>query len=572
MRRPDTGVPFSRFFHSQDSFQAMTSCVDDRVAPVTLASRLAARLRRALPLLLPFLAVLAAIHAGHAGSRAWQVLVLALPGWFWLWWPMRSARRRRIQGLACLALGLAFVLDGAVRGFLLSSYDALPNSSMVLSAVANTTPGESREFVAMYWRDLVEWSLFAFLCGAVLVAGIRLWWQAPPKLPEPRGWRIAIAVLMLALILGAFVSKPWRRHHPAVFWAQWVQDIGDLRRQWGELGQQRQRLLAAAKGLAPTLAEDSPDTLVLVISESMNRNNMSSYGYARPTSPALFARQHELGERMEVFRHAWSVNASTVPALRNLFYFGKPDDRERVHLLALARAAGYRTWWISNHNDLAIEQEHALLADKVEILNRKPGRSSEALDEQLLPAMRSAMADRAPRKLIVLHMLGLHPNYVMRHPAGMQPFAHAADLVDARLRSEGRPGWLRELRNDYDSAVRYHDQTVAATLDMSRHAPGKQMWVYLSDHGQEVGHTIDRAGHSATTPDGYRIPLMVWSSYQDTAPGSRLSLPVRGDWLAHSLTNLLGIEWQGDQPGQDVFDARYRWQPPRMPVPIDFNS
>lgn len=529
-------------------------------------------LKASLPLLLPFLALLAAVHAGHAGARAWQVLVLALPGWFWLWWPLRSAPRRRLQGWLCLGLGLAFVVDGAVRGFLLACYDALPNSSMVLSAVANTTPGESREFAAMYWRDMLEWSLFALLCSSLLAWGIRLWWRHPPRLPEPRGWRIAIAVLMLALIVGSLASKPWRRHHPLLFWPQWAQDIGDLRREWGQMDAQRQRLLAAAKRLAPTLAADSPDTLVLVISESMNRNNMSSYGYARPTSPTLSARQRELGERMEVFRHAWSVNASTVPALRNLFYFGAPESSRRVHLLALARAAGYRTWWISNHNDLAIEQEHARLADTVEILNRKPGRGSEALDEHVLPVMRTALADKAPRKLIVVHMLGLHPDYAMRHPAGMRPFLDAADGIDARLRQQGRPAWLRAMRNQYDSAVRYHDATVAATLDLSSHAPGKQMWVYLSDHGQEVGHTIDRAGHSATTPDGYRIPLMVWSSYQDTAPGSSLTLPVRGDWLAHSLTNLLGIEWQGDQPGQDVFDARYRWQPPRLPVRIDFNT
>jgi heptose-I-phosphate ethanolaminephosphotransferase len=266
------------------------------------------------------------------------------------------------------------------------------------------------------------------------------------------------------------------------------------------------------------------------------------------------------------------VNASTVPALRNLFYFGSPEAKERVHLLALARAAGYRTFWISNHNDLAIEQEHARLADEVQILNRIPGRGSRALDEQTLPAARAALANPAPRKLIVLHMLGLHPHYRMRHPAGMEPFAHAYDGVDARLRAAGRPAWLRELRNDYDSAVRYHDSTVAATLDLSRAAPGKQVWVYLSDHGQEVGHTTDRAGHSATTPDGYRIPLMMWSSFERTAPAQSLAAPVRGDWLGYSLARLLGIGWRGAQPRNDVLDSSYRWQAPQLPLHIDFGT
>jgi heptose-I-phosphate ethanolaminephosphotransferase len=550
----------------------MRSRTLERVEDAPLRLRTHAALRNATPLLLPIFALTMAVLAGHDGTRFWQVQVLVLPVWFWLWWPCAARGRRLAQAAICLAAGLGFVIDGAVRGFLMAAYDALPNSSMVLSAVANTTGGESLEFVSMYWRDLLAWAGFALVCGALLAWGLYRWWRSPPTVPEPRGWTIVIAALMLALMIGAFVSKPWRRHHPLLFWPQWAQDVGELRRQWASLGRQRNELLAGAAALAPRLSKDGPDTLVLVISESMNRSNLSSYGYQRATSPALSDRQRLLGEQLQVFRHAWSVNASTVPALRNLFYFGSPEARSRVHLLALARAAGYRTFWISNHNDLAIEQEHARLADQVHLLNNIPGRGSRALDGQVLPATRAALADPAPRKLIVVHMLGLHPHYRMRHPDGMAPYAHALDKVDARLRSEGRPAWLRELRNDYDSAVRYHDSTVAATLDLSRQAPGKQAWVFLSDHGQEVGHTTDRAGHSATTPDGYRIPLMLWSSYASPAPGQALRTPVRGDWFGYSLARLLGIEWRGARPAQDVLDGRYRWQAPSLPLKIDFKS
>lgn len=556
----------------------MKSCVDERALRASFPLRLRQALPAVLPLLLPLLlpapAVLAAIHAGHAGTRVLQLLVLALPGLCWLWWPLATAGRRRIQGALCLLLGLAFVLDGAARGFLFATYDAMPNSAMVLSAVANTTPAESREFLLMYWRDIGEWSLFALSCAAVLAWGICLWWRRPPRLSAPRGWRLApivVKVLLLVLVLGSLASAPWRRHHPVLFWAQWVHDIGDLRRHWSAMDDQRQHLLAAAKRLDPALAADSPDTLVLVISESLNRQNMSSYGYARPTSPQLAARQHELGEHMKVFRHAWSANANTIPALRNFFYFGAPEAQERMHLLALARAAGYRTWWISNQDDLAIAQEHGRMADTVEIINRKPDRQ-DALDEQVLPLLRGALDDRAPRKLIVVHMQGLHPKYASRHPAGMQPFLDAADSVDDGLRRAGRSSWVRAMRNEYDTALRYHDGVVAQTLDLSRHAAGRQTWVYLSDHGQDVGHGIDRAGHSPGTPDGYRIPLMVWSSYRDRTPDSILDLPVRGDWLAYSLANLLGIAWRGEQPGRDVLDARYRWQPPNVPAQIDFHS
>ena len=552
----------------------MHSSIDERALLAQAASLAPARgsLRRALPLLLACAALLAPVWAGHEGMRRWQVLVLALPPMAWMFWPSAGHGRRLAQGLLCFVLGLGFVIDGALRGFLLSAYEALPNSAMVLSAVANTTQDESREFVSMYWRDLLAWTLFALLCAGALAGGLYLWWRAPPRLRAPRAWTIVIGALLTALVVGGFASKPWRRHHPFAFWPQWVQDAGDLRQQWEGFGRQRKQLLSSAAALAPTLSTAGPDTLVLVISESMNRSNLGSYGYGRATSPELSERQRALGGQMQVFRHAWSVDASTVPALRNLFYFGAPESSERTHLLALARAAGYRTFWISNQNDLAIEQEHARLADEVHLLNNIPGRASRAMDDQMLPATRAALGDPAPRKLIVLHMLGLHPHYRMRHPDGAAPYARAADRIDARLRSEGRPAWLRELRNDYDSAVRYHDSTVAATLDLSRRAAGKQTWVFLSDHGQEVGHTTDRAGHSATTPDGYRIPLMLWSSFADPAPGQALATPVRGDWFGYSLARLLGIEWRGAKPGRDVLDERYRWQAPGLPLKIDFGT
>ena len=54
------------------------------------------RMRTLLPLLLTAAALVTAILAGHEGTRMWQVLVLALPAWFWLWWPLGSASRRRV--------------------------------------------------------------------------------------------------------------------------------------------------------------------------------------------------------------------------------------------------------------------------------------------------------------------------------------------------------------------------------------------------------------------------------------------------------------------------------------------
>ncbi|SDP02909.1 Sulfatase [Paracidovorax cattleyae] len=238
----------------------------------------------------------------------------------------------------------------------------------------------------------------------------------------------------------AYASKPWRRLHPVLFWTQW----GD---------------------------------------------NMSLYGYGRPTTPGLQAQQAVLGEAFTAFRQAWSADATTLPALRNFFRFGEPDAAHPHHALGIARAAGYIVWY------------------------RTPGRSGASLDSEVLDCLEEALADPAPRKLLVLHLMGAHPHYDLCFPEGANPFDDRPDAVDAMLERAGRPAWLRDRREKYDAAVLYHEGIVSTILRRTREGGtpgGYRAFMYLSDHGQEVGHGANWAGHSPSTPAGYRIPAIVW--------------------------------------------------------------
>lgn len=521
--------------------------------------------------LLGLSSVLAVLVLGYDGERLFQVLVLALPGWLWLWWPSPSQGVRGIQVALAALTGLLFVSDGAVRAFILGAYGAHPSSTMVLTAVANTTPQETSEFLAMYWPAVLGHVAFALLSLALLALSLAMWWRHPPVRLKAAGWRVAALGLLLCLVLVALINKPWRHHHPMLFWSDWVEDVTTLKRQWSDLSRQRERWMERARQQAPVLTSSSPDTLVLVISESINRNHLSLYGYPRDTTPELLQRQRQEAGFFGVFRHAWSVDAATIPALRSFFHFGQQGNPSE-HLLALAASAGYRTWWISNHDDLAIEQEHARLANHLVLLNRTPGRSSPSLDDATLPALAQALQDPAPRKLVVLHLLGAHPHYELRSPPSPGPFDDVNDEVYRHMKAQGRSAWLRALRNEYDSALHYHDSVVAQSLDLTRQADQNAVWVYFSDHGQEVGSTTDHAGHSASTAEGYRVPLLVWGRQVAHWPAHTAVQPVRTDWLGYTVMSLLGIAWEGHEPAKDVLAPRYQWQPPALSVSINFRS
>lgn len=527
------------------------------------------------------LAVLLLLSAslGHEGLRVPQMLLLALPGLIWLRWPVRSPswRRLRLFGVAML-LGV-FLIDGFLRAYLRQRYAAVPDSTLVLTAAANTSPREALEYLmaqgAQWWPGLVA----LLLALGLLLGLVRLASQQPPR-PLGTGSRwLWLGLLLLCCV--AHASKPWRRHHPVAFWPHWAVSVETLRMNWSDQSRQRELLLeqARASGVRALGAESS--TVVLVLTDSVNRDNMSLYGYQRETTPQLQALSREEGARLLVLPHAWSVQATTVAALDGLFSFGgsmaaQPGSAAPApgHILALARAAGYRVWWMSNHDDLAIEQQHAQLADTVEMINREPGRSSSMLDGELLDSLEEALADRsAPRKLIVLHLLGAHPHYRLRAPEALRPFEQGGDAVEREMQRQQRPVWLREQRQDYDAVIHYHDGVVAETLrKLKRHVPagGEAAWMYLSDHGQEVGHRIDHAGHSPGTEAGYRIPAMLWRTPLAFAPGSGQQ-PFRADWTGWTLAELLRIEWPGMEPARNVLDPRYRWEAPQLPIgEVDF--
>lgn len=507
---------------------------------------------------------------GHDDSlRTARALILMAPLFVWLRWPIQDGRWRLVRHVSVGFMLCLFVLDGMLRAHFLHRYQAVPDSSMVLAAVANTNARESFEYLgslsASFWAALGAGMAMAGLVFLLTMRSNRH--QVP--LGRLTRWGL-IALLVLACI--GFASKHWRRYHPVLYWANWLTQVSQLRTSLSSQEDERAQLLRNAESVSPTFVAAGPSTVVWVITDSVNRDNMSLYGYPRDTTPQLKALSKEAAGEWLTFANAWSAEAGTLASLSGIFSFGQRRHDEppgsSQHILALARAAGYRIWWMSNHDDIAIDQQHAQLAHHVDMINRQPGRSSVSLDGDLLDCLEEALTDPAPRKLIVVHLLGAHPDYGKRVPEGFRPFDARTDGVDEAMRRAGRPIWLREMRHRYDAAIAYHDQVVAETLRRTRrHAPqgGDAAWLYQSDHGQEVGHSLDKAGHSANTPAGYRIPTLAWR--KRGLPGPEIGQrPFRADWTAPLVAQLLQISWDRMAHHRNVLHEGYAWEPLDLPL------
>jgi len=474
-------------------------------------------------------------------------------------------RLRWVSRVSAL-LYLLFFLDAALKGFLRDYFGLRPNHSMVLHAVLNTNPGESSEFFLHNWRE-VALATLVFLVLTLLAVYLerRLYRrESGASLPPPgRGASITVFA-MLALFIAMHFNPTMAKENPLLFWPI----------RYSDYQQQLAAVAAMQHDIARNMAQRADwkvqyhgaarNTVVWVIGESFNRSNMSLYGYPRRTTPQLDAMRDQL----VVFKDVLSSEPATMTSLMKMLTPASLSDPEawnkKPDVLMLAEEAGYKTYWLSNQvpNDgwLGLVSGQA---DQRVFINKGAGRGENNFDGNLLAGFDQALADDAPKKLIVVHLLGAHPTYDMRYPKEFAQFDGLEDAVSKTLADAGRSLWTRQQRNKYDNAIAYADHVLGSLITRTIKAtPGQSAaLLFSSDHAQEVGHTRDHAGQSVVDKSGYEIPMIVWSPALTGLDMLRKSaLEQRAhqtDYLEHAVLGLLHIRTDYYDATHDILSDRY---------------
>jgi len=236
---------------------------------------------------------------GHDGRRARQLMVLMAPALLWMAWPVRSDAISRLRTGVVWLWAMAFAVDAVARAYLLDAYRAAPDASLVLGAAANTHVCEGAEYLSLHWRSVALWSC------VLVAAGLAFWRYAGRGRRESTAWPRWAQVAMCLMLLGvcvAYASKPWRRLHPVIYWSQWAESIHHLRATWSDQQRAREAALTQAQAASPVITSAGPSTVVLVLTDSINRDNMSLYGYARATTPRLLDQKAQLQDDLLVLR------------------------------------------------------------------------------------------------------------------------------------------------------------------------------------------------------------------------------------------------------------------------------
>jgi glucan phosphoethanolaminetransferase (alkaline phosphatase superfamily) len=260
---------------------------------------------------------------------------------------------------------------------------------------------------------------------------------------------------------------------------------------------------------------DEPQVVVMVIGESSRYDRWSLNGYERETNPLLSQEANvvplaDVITSVSATRLSVPVIISRKPAIQSL----KDGFSEKSFLTAF-KEAGYKTFWLSNQISFGKFDTpvsvFAKEADVVDFLNLGGFTDNSNYDEVLFGPLKHALADPAPKKLVVLHTLGSHWNYSHRYPKQFDKWLPSLYGVDKPVYTDIRI--KDQLNNSYDSSILYTDWFLAHVIGALKESQSPASMLYVADHGQTLFDNSCRlVFHGHNTQYEFHVPAFAWYS------------------------------------------------------------
>ena len=306
--------------------------------------------------------------------------------------------------------------------------------------------------------------------------------------------------------------------------------------------------------------DGEPEVMVMVIGESSRYDRWQLNGYARDTNPLLSQEANlvvlpDVITPVSATRLSVPVMISRKPPMQSL----KEDGFAEKSFLTAYKEAGFKTYWLSNQVSFGKFDTpvsvFAKEADVIQFLNLGGFTNNSNFDEILLQPLRIALADRAKKKLIVLHTLGSHWNYSQRHPQAFDHWQPSLFGIDKPVVTN--TAIKAQLNNSYDNSVLYTDWFLAQVIGQLKGAAQRSVMVYVSDHGQSLyDNSCKLAFHGHNTQFDFHVPALLWYSdqYQAKRPAKIAELArhrtahLGTENMFHTLLDLADIHYPGERP------------------------
>lgn len=389
-----------------------------------------------------------------------------------------------IRPLLPLVLGLLTLL-GCANIVHASFFGALVDE-FFLATLLRTTPAETAEFLPTVprqaWLMLVLWLLACAWAGRTLwrhmpqvrqhSSALRRIWQA--------AWLFWALVVVYALVQQLNANTFMRK----------AKNLYPLHVARAAMRQQEINTGLFQPPVLPTSqahASAQVDTIVVVLGESASAQRWSLLGYQGANTNAPLADIPGIATST-VLAQGWNT-AAALPYMLTGMSALESSNRRAPTFIDLAQLAGYKTFTFSNSRFFSAEEDFFSYAlRRASTVYQKVGNGD--LDEVLTAPLRTALADPAARKLIVLHTYGSHPQLPERTPSS-----------------------YRAIEDAYDNNIHYSSHLLAQWVQLLDAATQgrRALLLYTSDHGVLFPPCAEDYRHGAGL-SSFEVPMLVWSS------------------------------------------------------------
>ena len=260
--------------------------------------------------------------------------------------------------------------------------------------------------------------------------------------------------------------------------------------------------------------EQPIENVVVLIGESVRKQNMSLYGYQRETTPIEVAEINNMLLYQNAYSPAAITNMSVPIVLSNIDINNYQKELKKLgdNIVNAANHLGYNTFWYSTQGGA-----HGITAIATYSKNKK---FLNGYDEAVIPYLKEALKDSSPKKLIVLHINGSHPYACDKYPP--------KEAV-----------WEGGIDECYDNSIRYTDKIIGQIFEQLKDK--NSVLVYFSDHGQIKENEIYKHGDYR---EAVQVPYFVWfsPSIKTDKKGQKIEEPTSITTVYSKVLELMGTK------------------------------
>ena len=247
----------------------------------------------------------------------------------------------------------------------------------------------------------------------------------------------------------------------------------------------------------PGMISEKPHTVVIFIGESACRDKLKVFNDSCGFEDTPWMSGHKNDSEFTFFSNGYAAQSLTQQvlalALTEKSAYNDIPLLESMNFVDLAKAKGYKTYWITNLGNNEKTAFYSLLSTRADTVIREDAQ----YDDNMLKALDSINPNE--NNLLIFHGNGSHGQYKTRYPEDREVFKGGT------------------VEDEYANSVLFTDNLLENIYNYCSANLNLQVMLYFSDHGENL-----QTGHGPADKDfvKVRIPVMLYTSkdYADRNP------------------------------------------------------